>query len=118
LILGFLVHQGATINCPHPSGTWQPQIITSNTKVFVSGMAVATQDDNFPIQGCLNPLPAPGSPPASSACDSIKWTKPASHVLVNNHYAILQDSVGISYNKSTPQGAPIVATTQKRVTGT
>jgi len=46
---GFLVHVGAAIICPHGG---QAQIISSNTRVLVGGMPVATMTDVTLVAGC------------------------------------------------------------------
>ena len=110
---GFLVHVGATGNCPHLG---QIAVLSSNTKVFVSGVPVATLLDNFPIVGCVFTLP--GTPPVPHPCVRVQWLMPATRVFVNGQPAILQLSTGLCLAVDmVPQGPPIIVTTQTRVTG-
>jgi hypothetical protein len=86
--------------------------ITTNSRVFVSGQPVVTATDTFPVIGCPFTLPPP------HPCVSIRWLVPASRVLVGNTPVILQNSTGICQSADqTPQGAPLVASTQVRVSG-
>lgn len=109
LQMGFLVHLGATITCFH-AGSVTP--VTTNGRVFVSGQPVVTATDTFPVIGCPFTLPPP------HPCVNIRWLVPASRVLVGNTPVILQNSTGFCQSADqAPQGMPIVASTQVRVSG-
>jgi uncharacterized Zn-binding protein involved in type VI secretion len=109
---GPLFHVGAVATCPHAGG--QVTTISSNTRVLVSGMPVATIADQYLIAGC--PLSA-NSPP--TPCVTVQWLVPAARVLVNGQPAILQTSVGLALSaQQVPAGPPVVVTTQPRVIGT
>ena len=109
-MVGFLLHLGATIICPHGG---QVSSITNNTRVFVEGQPVVTQNDLFPIAGC--PFTILVSP---HPCIEIKWLTPATRVFVNHQPVILKNSVGICKSADqTPQGSPIVIMSQMRVKG-
>jgi hypothetical protein len=111
--MGFLVHVGATIRCFH-EGSVTP--VTTNTRVFVSNQPVVTLADQFPVVGCPFTLPPP--PATYHPCVIIRWTKPASRVLIGGSPAILQDSTGICQSADqAPQGAPRIPITQVRVNG-
>lgn len=108
---GPLFHVGAIATCPHASG--QVTTISSNTRVLVSGMPVATIADQYLIAGC--PLSA-STPPIP--CIRVQWIAPATRVLINGQPAILATSAGIAISaQQTPAGPPIVLMTQPRVTG-
>ena len=112
MMANFLVHVGCTIICPHGG---QVSIISTNTRVLVSGQPVGTQSDTFMIAGCpfaLPPVPTP------HPCVMKKWLVPSLRIKVNNQPVILKDSTGICQAADqAPQGPPNVITTQLRVKG-
>jgi len=102
---GSLVHVNANIMCPHSGHI---SVITTNTRVSVTGQPVVTQTDIYSVIGC----------PTSKPCAIAVWIVPAAHVLVNGQPVILNTSVGVCQAAdTTPQGPPIVAATQPRVSG-
>lgn len=105
-----LYHVGATAICPH-SG--QVMVISTNTRVKVSGQTVATMGDTFLIGGCpffVGPKPQP--------CMKVQWLVPATRVFINGQAAILKTSIGICQSaEQIPQGPPTVVATQPRVSG-
>jgi len=106
---GPLFHVGAMAICPHGG---QVTIISSNARVLVSGMPVATLGDQYLVAGCAFTIPPP------QPCIRIQWLVPAVRVMVNGQPAILQTSVGLALGPTqAPQGAPIVISTQPRVVG-
>ena len=110
---GPLFHVGATAICAHATGT--VQVISSNTRVFVSGMPAATMADNALIAGCIFP-PPPATP---TPCLRVQWITPAARVLINGQPALLQTSVGLGLNPAqAPQGPISILMTQTRVIGT
>jgi hypothetical protein len=110
---GFLVHVGAQGMCPHLG---QISVLSTNTRVFVSGVPVATLMDNFPILGCIFQIPA--TPPIPHPCVRVQWTVPATRVFVNGQPAILQLSTGLCLAVDmVPQGPPVITFTQTRVIG-
>lgn len=112
---GSLFHVGATATCPH-SG--QVNVISSNTRVLVNSMPVATLADTYLVAGCPFTVPA-GPAPKPQPCVKVQWLTPATRVMVNGQPAILQMSSGICQSvEQIPQGPPIVAATQTRVLGT
>jgi hypothetical protein len=109
---GPLFHVGAVATCPHAG---QITVISTNARVLVSGMPVATMGDVYLVAGCPFTVP-PGKP---QPCIKVQWLVPALRVLVNGQPAILQTSVGICQSpEQAPQGPPIVVSTQPRVLGT
>jgi uncharacterized Zn-binding protein involved in type VI secretion len=108
---GNLLHVNATVNCPHGA---KANIASTNQRVKVSGMAVATVSDITTVAGC--PFQAPG--PTPQPCVKVQWTTPATRVKVNGQFVLLSTSSGLCQSAAQiPQGAPIVATTQIRVKG-
>jgi len=98
--------------CPHAGPV---QTISSNTRVLVSGMPVATMADTFLVAGCAFTVP-PGKP---QPCVKVQWLVPATRVLVNGQPPILQTSVGLCLSaEQIPQGPPTVVVNQTRVIGT
>jgi hypothetical protein len=109
---GFLLHVGSTIICPHGG---QVTIISTNTRVLVSGQPVATQPDTYTVAGCAFTVPGPKPQP----CVTAKWLVPAVRVMVGGQPAILQTSTGICQSaEQIPQGPPNVVMTQVRAKGT
>jgi uncharacterized Zn-binding protein involved in type VI secretion len=87
-------------------------VISSNARVLVSGMPVATMGDQYLVAGCAFTIPPP------QPCIRVHWLVPATRVLINGQPAILQTSVGLCLGPTqAPQGAPIVIATQPRVIG-
>jgi len=107
---GPLFHVGATAMCSHAG---QVQTISSNTRVLVSGMPVATVSDQFVVAGC--PFMVASAP---HPCVKVQWLTPATRVLINGQPAILQSSTGLGLAPDqAPQGPPTIAVTQTRVIG-
>jgi hypothetical protein len=110
---GPLVHVGAVGMCPHLG---QMSVISSNVRVFVSGMPVATLADQFPILGCIFQIPA--TPPIPHPCVRAQWILPATRVFVNGLPAILQVSAGLCLAiDMVPQGPATIVSAQPRVIG-
>jgi hypothetical protein len=107
---GQLLHVGATILCPHAG---QASIISTNTRVKVSGQAVAVLNDTTTIAGCaftVGTVPQP--------CIKVQWLVPAVRVKVNGQAALLSTSSGLCQSATqVPQGPPQVVVTQMRVRG-
>lgn len=109
---GPLIQTGATIMCPHGG---QVTNVPTNTRVLASGMPLATAADTFLVAGCVFQMP----PPTPSPCLTVQWIAPAVRVMINGSPALVQTSVGLCQNPAqVPQGPPIVAATQPRVSGT
>jgi hypothetical protein len=112
LQMGYLVHVGASIICPHAGQVFSS--VASGPRVFVSSQPVVTVNDMFPITGCPFTLPNGTYHP----CTTTKWTVPSARVRVNNSPVILQESVGMCFAADqAPQGPPNVVATQVRVRG-
>jgi hypothetical protein len=108
---GFLVQVGAMAACPHQG---QVSVVSSNTRVLMSGQPAATLADSYPIAACVFTLPN-GKP---QPCLSVRWVTPATRILINGQPAILQPSSGICLSaEQIPQGPPTVTVTQTRVNG-
>ena len=107
---GNLFHSGAQAACSHGG---QVTTITTQSRVFVSGMPVATMKDLFTIAGCgFNVSSAP------HPCVNVRWSKPGARVFVNGQPVILVPSVALCEAADlAPQGAPIILKTQTRVVG-
>ena len=109
---GPLFHVGASALCPHGG---QVTTVSTNARVLVSGMPVATLADQFLIAGCAFTVP----PAKPQPCVKVQWLVPALRVLVNGQPAILQTSTGLCQSpEQIPQGPPVVTATQTRVIGT
>lgn len=109
---GPLYHVGAAAMCPHGG---QVTTISSNTRVLVSGMPVATMSDTSMIAGCAFTVPGPKPQP----CVKVQWLVPAARVMVNAQPVLLQTSSGLCLSpEQIPQGPPSILTTQTRVVGT
>jgi hypothetical protein len=85
--------------------------VPGSPRVLVSGMPVATVADQFMVAGCAFTIPPP------QPCLQVQWLTPATRVLVNGSPPITQASMGLSISATgVPQGPPIIASTQLRVT--
>jgi hypothetical protein len=108
---GPLFHVGNTTLCPHAGPV---QTISSNTRVLVNGMPVATMADTSTVTGCAFTLPNKPQP-----CVRVQWLVPATRVFVNGQPVLLQTSTGLCLSaEQIPQGPPLVAVNQPRVVGT
>jgi hypothetical protein len=87
------------------------QIVTSNSRVLLSGMPAATLADNYLIAGCAFNVAGKPQP-----CMRVQWLTPATRVLVNGQPVILQTSTGLCLSpEQAPQGPAIIASAQVRV---
>lgn len=108
---GPLFHVGAPAICPHGG---QVTVISSNARVLVSGMPVATLADTCVVAGCAFTIP-PGKP---QPCIKVQWLVPAVRVLINGQPALLQTSTGLCLSaEQIPGGPPVIVSTQPRVIG-
>ena len=108
---GLLFHVGASAICPHGG---QVSTISSNTRVMMNGMAVATMSDVSTVAGCAFTVP-PGKP---QPCVKVQWLTPATRVMVSGQPVILQTSTGLCQSvEQIPQGPHKVIATQTRVSG-
>ncbi|WP_199512580.1 hypothetical protein [Nucisporomicrobium flavum] len=99
---------GATIVCPHGG---LATVQAAQTRVTVSGSAVARAADTYPVTGC--PLNINGKP---QPCVTIQWPGPATRVTVNGNPVVLATSTGLCRSaEQAPQGPPTVPAVQPRV---
>ena len=106
------LHVGASITCTHGATA---QVVSSNTRVLVSGTPVATISDNFPVAGCPFQVPV-GAGTKPQPCIRIQWLVPAARVLVNGQPPLMATSTGLCPSaEGIPNGPPVVTTTQTRV---
>lgn len=109
---GPLYHVGATALCSHAG---QVQTVSSNVRVLVGGMPVATMADTSLVVGCAFTVPGPKPQP----CIRVQWLTPAARVLVNGVPPLMQTSAGLCLSaEQIPQGAPMVVANQPRVVAT
>ena len=108
---GFLLHVGANVKCPHAGTvTGAP----SFPKVLVSGQVALTSFDMWAIAGCTFTVP----PSKPQPCVIVRWTGPATKVLIDKKPAVLSLSMGMCQSaEQAPQGPPIVASSQVKVSG-
>jgi uncharacterized Zn-binding protein involved in type VI secretion len=94
--------------CPH-GGT--VTAISSDTRVFVTGMPVATMADQYLVAGCVFNIAGAPTP-----CLRVQWLTSATRVLVNGVPPITALSTGLSMLVTgAPGGPPIIVQTQPRV---
>jgi hypothetical protein len=106
---GPLMHVGATVTCAHGGPA---SIVSSNARVLVGGLPVATIADLTLVAGCAF------NPGAPHPCVRVQWLVPAARVLVNGQPALLQTSTGLCLAADqAPQGAPLAVAVQPRVIG-
>ena len=100
---GFVVHQGANVQCPHGGRA----VVVPAARVKVSAMAVAIASV-YTVGGCAAPTP-PGT------CASGKWLTFSLRVKADGQPIVLSDSRSLSV----ASGAPLVLLGgQLRVKGT
>jgi hypothetical protein len=108
---GFLLHVDASVICPHFG---KVNGVPSFPKVLLSGQPALTAADKWRVKGCAFTIP-PGKP---SPCDVVRWTGPATKVLIGKEPAVLSLSTGMCFSREqAPQGPPIVVTSQVKVSG-
>lgn len=109
---GPIYHVGATAICPHGG---QVQTISTNTRVLVNGMPVATMADTSMVAGCAFQLPGP----TPSPCVKVQWLVPAARVKVMGQPVLLQTSQNLCLAATqAPQGPATVIVNQPRVIAT
>ena len=105
---GFLLHQGATVQCSHAG---QAQPTATNPRVTVSGQDTVVSTAPYTISGCTLPPPNAGNGP----CVTAQWTSAATRLTSDGQALLLFDSQATC----TPTGTPLlIVSTQTRVTGT
>lgn len=111
---GYLLHVNAAVNCSHAA---KANIASTNIRVKVSGMAVATLNDITTVAGCPFQVPI-GTGTKPQPCVKVQWSTPAMRVKINGQPALLSTSSGLCQSaEQIPQGPPTVVTTQMRVKG-
>lgn len=107
---GYLFHVGAGAMCSHAG---QAATSPSQQRVRMSGSPVVVSSDISNVAGCgFNSGSAP------HPCMTVQWLAPAARVRVNGQPVVLQSSTGICKSADqTPQGPPIITSTQTRVMG-
>ncbi|WP_326751205.1 DUF4280 domain-containing protein [Streptomyces hirsutus] len=102
---GPILHQGATVQCPH-GGRAEPS--SAFTRVLVGGLPVTVQPVPYLVTGCaLAPPPAANGPCATAA-----WSTASLRVLAGGAPVLLADSRATTV----PSGTPLaVAAVQQRV---
>jgi hypothetical protein len=102
---------GSAVMCPHGG---HMDFVPDNRRVAVSGMAVATMADTFPVIGCVFKVGTKAQP-----CVTVEWLVPAARVRVIGLPVVTQASVGICQSAELiPQGSPNVLCAQSRVIAT
>jgi uncharacterized Zn-binding protein involved in type VI secretion len=105
---GFILHQGAMVQCAH-GGMVEPTV--PSPRVTVMGMPIITAGAPWTVAGCAFPPP----PVANGPCVVAQWLPPTAAMRVTSMGmpVLVQSSQAIC----TPTGTPtIVASTQTRVT--
>ncbi len=104
---GFVVHQGATVQCSH-QGPAQPSAVAQ--RVTVGGNPISVQPHPYTISNCQWPnMTAYTQPP----CVTASWTTVAQRVFAGNMPVVVFDSQSVAQPNSTPL---LILQTQTRVT--
>jgi hypothetical protein len=110
----YLLHVNAGVNCSHGA---KASIASTNQRVKVGGLAVATINDLTTVAGCPFQVPI-GTGTKPQPCVKVQWSMPALRVKINGQPALLSTSSGLCQSaEQIPQGPPTVVTTQVRVSG-
>ena len=109
--MGQVVSVIATLTCPHSAPVL---LVSSNSRVLLSGQPAMTVQDQFTVVGCAFTVG-----PKAQPCQRVEWTAPAVKVTVSKQKVILSDSQGQCWSADNiPQGPPRVIATQPRVKAT
>jgi hypothetical protein len=107
---GFLLHVKQLTQCPH-SG--QITTTTTNTRVLMNGLAVATMSDVSTVAGCTFTVGQKVQP-----CIKVVWTGPSTKVFVNGQPVLLASSQATCQPaEQVPQGQPVQLALQQKVSG-
>jgi hypothetical protein len=102
---GYLMHVGATVNCPHGG---HASYLPTQTRVQVTGHAAADLAGLWTVAGC--PLPQP--------CVTIRWLSPSGRIKITGSPAELSNPTGTCFNaEQIPQGPAVISVVQHRVVG-
>jgi hypothetical protein len=106
---GSLLHINQLKKCPHGG---EITTVTTNTRVLMNGLAVATLSDVSTVAGC--PFTVPG--PKPQPCVKVLWTVPSTRIFLNGQPALLASSVAICQTiEQIPQGPPVRVPPQQKV---
>lgn len=109
---GPALHVGAVVMCPHAAPA---TVVTTNTRVLVSGSPVSVVTDVHPVAGCPFQVPI-GTGTKPQPCVQVRWVAPATRVTVMGQPVLAATSNGLCTSaEQIVQGAPIVTTVQPRV---
>lgn len=112
---GFLVEETASVQCPHGA---KATIVSVNKRVKIDGVPVALVNDATTVGGCPFQVPI-GTGTKPQPCVKVVWLVPAIRVKVMNQAVLVKTSGGQCQSaEQIPQGPPVVAMTQVRVSGT
>ncbi len=101
----FTSARSRSVPTPEPVTT-----ISSDPRVLVSGMPVATMADQYMVAGCAFTISGVPTP-----CLKVLWLTSATRVLVNGIPPITALSTGLTIAAGAPGGPPIIVQTQPRV---
>ena len=106
-----LLQEGVSIQCPHGG---KATVMTTNTRVEVSGKPALRGSDTFTITGC--PFTLPGGKP--QPCITIQWGGEAKRAKVMNQSVLLQTSIGLCKSaEGIVQGKAMVSGVQTKTKG-
>lgn len=107
----FLLAVGSGASCPHGGPL---QIVPSQARVLLGGLAAATVSDQFLVAGCAFSVPGPKPQP----CVTARF-RPAQKVVIGGAPGVLQSGGLQCFSaEQIPAGPPTVAATQTKVMGT
>jgi hypothetical protein len=116
---GLLMHIGAGCKCTHLATA---TIAPSQTRVLVSGQAVALMSSQITVAGCPFQVPA-GVTTKPQPCVTVKWSMPSARVKILGQPAMLIPTPGpgpaiCQSIEQIPAGPPTVGPVQARVIAT
>jgi hypothetical protein len=115
---GFVLHVGATVQCPHQAPA---NVSPTQPRVLVEGQPIANIAAATAVTGCPFQIPV-GAGTKPQPCVTVKWALPSTRFLVNRKPAALVPSTGPAPGvcqsaEQIPQGPPVISKVQIRVAG-
>jgi len=115
----YILEVGASMQCPHGGAV---TAMPAQTRVVASGRPLTLASSLLAVAGCPFQVPV-GPATKPQPCVAVRWQKVSSRVQVMGQPVLLQPSPGSGQAlcmsvEQVPQGPPLVAVMQQRVSAT